>query len=235
MRFAACRRRLWDCGLRVSPITRTPGECERFEATNPEFGLSLLDFRELGGATRRCSEKMREKCLPRLMKDAKAILAELGSLTRERHAKYGNTLFHLEPNIKDCPGGLRDAHVSEWLRRIRSAKSWRSAGMGRGVCGSAELSWRRCAASCTTGTSATTTRWTGSAQDAAAESGRRPVAQVETGARWTQRTGCARTSATRAPIERRLLRECEMSRRAHRSAGAAEAQFQDSRQRRISR
>src|ERR1700742_3343384 len=34
---------LWDCGLRVSPMTRAVGECERFNASNAEFGLSLLD------------------------------------------------------------------------------------------------------------------------------------------------------------------------------------------------
>ena len=112
---------LWDCGLKLALSTRTTEECERFEATNPEYGLALLDFRGIGGDPAPL-EKMRAKCLPRLLKDSKAIGAELGRLTRERHAKYGNTLFHLEPNIKDCPGGLRDAHVSGWLRRLLEAK-----------------------------------------------------------------------------------------------------------------
>ena len=39
-------------------------------------------------------------------------------MTAGRHTKYGDTLFHLEPNIKECPGGLRDAHACEWLRRM---------------------------------------------------------------------------------------------------------------------
>ena len=46
---------------------------------------------------------------------------ELARLTRERHAKYGDTLFHLEPNIKECPGGLRDANVCEWLSGLGTA------------------------------------------------------------------------------------------------------------------
>ena len=113
---------LWDCGLKVALTTRAAGDCDRFEPGNPEFGLSLLDFRGLGG-DEKVLAKMRDKSLPRLMKDARAMLNELGALTRERHERYGNTLFHLEPNIKECPGGLRDAHVAEWLRRLRAARA----------------------------------------------------------------------------------------------------------------
>jgi len=110
---------LWDCGLRVSPMTRAVGECERFNASNAEFGLSLLDRRLVAGEPA-IFEKLETKAIAKMMaRDAKAIRAELLALTRVRHAKYGDTLFHLEPNIKDCPGGLRDAHVCEWLATLR--------------------------------------------------------------------------------------------------------------------
>ncbi len=60
--------------------------------------------------------------MPRLLdRDRKAIQTRLLELTRDRHSKYGDSLFHLEPNIKDCPGGLRDAHVVRWLRVIDSS------------------------------------------------------------------------------------------------------------------
>ncbi len=42
----------------------------------------------------------------------------LTALTPARHKKYGHTIFHLEPNIKDCPGGLRDYQVACWLSLI---------------------------------------------------------------------------------------------------------------------
>ncbi len=51
-------------------------------------------------------------------RDGRRILAELGQLTRDRYAKYGGTLFHLEPNIKDCPGGLRDTNVCAWVAKL---------------------------------------------------------------------------------------------------------------------
>jgi [protein-PII] uridylyltransferase len=118
---------LWDCGLHVSLVTRPPRECERLDPANPEFALALLDLRPLGGDTEvyaRLSEKSVAKLRSR---DAKAIGIELAKLTSERHAKFGDTLFHLEPNIKDCPGGLRDANVRQWLQRIRFDKSQGSA------------------------------------------------------------------------------------------------------------
>ena len=110
---------LWDCGLRVSPMTRAVGECERFNSSNAEFGLSVLDRRLVAGEAS-VFEKLETKAIAKMMaRDGKAMRAELLALTRKRHAKYGETLFHLEPNIKDCPGGLRDAHVCEWLATIR--------------------------------------------------------------------------------------------------------------------
>jgi len=113
---------LWDCGMRVSPMTRKISECERFSTENAEFGLSLLDRRSLTGdasAFAKLDEKVRGKMMTR---DVKAIRGELVTLCRERHKKYGDTLFHLEPNIKDCPGGLRDAHVCGWLEMLKGAK-----------------------------------------------------------------------------------------------------------------
>jgi [protein-PII] uridylyltransferase len=110
---------LWDCGMRVSPMTRKLAECERFSTDNAEFGLSLLDRRPITGdpaLLAKLDEKLRTKMMVR---DAKTMRAEIASLTRERHQKYGDTLFHLEPNIKDCPGGLRDANVCGWLALLK--------------------------------------------------------------------------------------------------------------------
>src|ERR1017187_2366941 len=43
---------LWDCGIRLSPLTRKRAEAERFDADNVEFALSSLDHREMAGCTR---------------------------------------------------------------------------------------------------------------------------------------------------------------------------------------
>ncbi len=101
---------LWDCGMRVAQTVRKLAECERFSEENTEFTLALLDRRLLAGDAALYA-RLDQESFPKLISREKSeILDRLLDLTRERHAKYGNTLFHLEPNIKDCPGGLRDVH-----------------------------------------------------------------------------------------------------------------------------
>ena len=109
---------MWDCGMRMSPVTRRMGDCERFDGENAEFTLALLDGRRVAGDAE-VEARLREEVLPKLLaRDGQAMVTRLLEMTRTRHAKYGGTLFHLEPNVKDCPGGLRDAHVCGWLERL---------------------------------------------------------------------------------------------------------------------
>jgi [protein-PII] uridylyltransferase len=111
---------LWDAGLRVSAMTRTLAECERFDAANVEFTLSLLDARKVAG-DEGLAARLIGKSLPKLAaRDGKRIAGRLVEVTRKRRARFGDTLFHLEPNVKECPGGLRDAHVCAWMRRLGS-------------------------------------------------------------------------------------------------------------------
>jgi [protein-PII] uridylyltransferase len=109
---------MWDCGMRVSPVTRKLAECERFDPENAEGVLSLMDHRMVAGDVG-LYEKLAGQCVPKLLqREHKAVTVRLLELTRGRHAKYGDTLFHLEPNIKDCPGGLRDVHVCGWMTKL---------------------------------------------------------------------------------------------------------------------
>ena len=109
---------LWDSGLQVALMTRSPKDCERFEPSNPEFALALLDLRYVAGDEEVVESLERKLEANRSGRDGRRILAELGQLTRDRYAKYGGTLFHLEPNIKDCPGGLRDTNVCGWVAKL---------------------------------------------------------------------------------------------------------------------
>ena len=109
---------LWDLRLKLSPATRNLAECEKFDPNNVEFAISLLDCRYLAGA-RELFSKLREKTVPRLVgREYQNLIQNLGDLTRARHHKFGNTVFHLEPNVKDGPGGLRDYNVANWLALI---------------------------------------------------------------------------------------------------------------------
>jgi [protein-PII] uridylyltransferase len=116
---------LWDLRLKLSPATRTLAECERFDPNNVEFTISLLDCRYLAG-DQDLYARLREKTVPRLVtRECQNLIQNLGELTRSRHHKFGNTVFHLEPNVKDGPGGLRDYNVSYWLALISAMEKLR--------------------------------------------------------------------------------------------------------------
>ncbi len=109
---------LWDLRLKLSPASRTLSECDRYDPNNTEFTISLLDCRYLAG-DRDLFRRLHDKIIPKLvMRESRALLQGLAEVTRERHAKYGMTLYHLEPNLKEAPGGLRDCNVAAWLALI---------------------------------------------------------------------------------------------------------------------
>ena len=109
---------LWDLKLKLGPASRTLSECERYDPNNTEFTISLLDCRYLAG-DRDLFRKLHDKVIPKLvMKESKVLLQGLAEVTRERHGKHGMTLYHLEPNLKEAPGGLRDCNVANWLALI---------------------------------------------------------------------------------------------------------------------
>ncbi|MGH9516096.1 MAG: [protein-PII] uridylyltransferase [Terriglobales bacterium] len=106
---------LWDLRMKLGPTTRTLAECDQFDPQNVEFTISLLDSRYLAG-DRDLFERLHQKLLPKFfVREGNYIIQQLAEVTRSRHAKYGNTVFHLEPNIKESPGGLRDYNVAGWM------------------------------------------------------------------------------------------------------------------------
>jgi [protein-PII] uridylyltransferase len=114
----AISRALWDLRLRVSPTYRFLGECKKFQRDNPEFNISVLDSRYLAG-DRELFLQLRNKALPHMIDGAWSdLLRDLSELTQQRHKKEGDTIFHLEPNLKNSPGGLRDYHVAWWVGLI---------------------------------------------------------------------------------------------------------------------
>ncbi|PYX51068.1 MAG: [protein-PII] uridylyltransferase [Acidobacteria bacterium] len=111
-------RELWDLKLKLSAAWRTLAECDRCDPRNTEFTISLLDCRYLAG-DRDLFVRLHDKLIPNLiMRESKPLLQGLAAVTRERHNKFGDTVFHLEPNLKETPGGLRDYNVACWLALI---------------------------------------------------------------------------------------------------------------------
>jgi [protein-PII] uridylyltransferase len=118
---------MWDIGLRASPSSRTVKEAGRFDPDNLEFTLATLDHRFLAGQFP-LYQQLHQVVFPGLvLSEWNTITQKLGEIARARHAKYGNTIFHLEPNLKECPGGLRDYHLAVWfalLFHLKETKEW---------------------------------------------------------------------------------------------------------------
>jgi [protein-PII] uridylyltransferase len=118
---------MWDIGLRASPCSRTVKEAGRFDPDNLEFTLATLDRRFLAGHFP-LYQQLHQTVLPGLvLSEWTTITQKLGEIARARHSKFGNTIFHLEPNLKDCPGGLRDYNLAVWfalLFHLKETKEW---------------------------------------------------------------------------------------------------------------
>lgn len=108
---------LWDGNLRLSHSVRTAAECCELHDHNIELNVSLLDQRLLCGDT-----ELYSKFTPRLARFYEGqrldLARRLCRLARSRHAQYQDTIYHLEPNVKEGPGGLRDLHLLGWFLRL---------------------------------------------------------------------------------------------------------------------
>ncbi len=90
-------------------------------SANIELSISLLDQRLLAG-DRTLYDGLKPKLAKYFETQRVALIRHLANLTQERHAKAQNTIFHLEPNVKENPGGIRDLHVIHWLGRLQGTQ-----------------------------------------------------------------------------------------------------------------
>jgi [protein-PII] uridylyltransferase len=104
----------WDLGLEIGSSVRSIDECLEESKKDVTVRTSLLEARFLLG---------NKKLFVRFQKrfdealDPKAFFLEKLLELRQRHQKYQNTPYALEPNVKESPGGLRDIQVILWMTR----------------------------------------------------------------------------------------------------------------------
>ena len=106
---------LWDLGLEVGHTTRSLKECQSLALRDFEVLSSLLDARFVCGISTlylELMERLRNKVLER---HRSAYTDWLKKRNLERHARYGDATYLLEPNLKEGLGGLRDYHVMLWM------------------------------------------------------------------------------------------------------------------------
>ena len=112
----------WDSGLEIGSSVRTTAHCVEEAAKDVTVQTSLLEARLVAGSKKnfaRLQKKLAAVLDPNAFYVAKTL--EL----RQRHNKFENTPYSLEPNCKESPGGLRDLQVVLWVARAAGlGKSW---------------------------------------------------------------------------------------------------------------
>ena len=105
---------LWDLELDLGHSVRSSYEEEKIVSSDLEAFTNLLESRFLLGDQR--LESVTKEIIEKksIWKKEKFLLNKIEE-QEQRHRKYDNTEYNLEPNIKSSPGGLRDIHILNWL------------------------------------------------------------------------------------------------------------------------
>ena len=111
----------WDIGLEIGSSVRTVDECIAESENDVTVQTALLESRYLCGS-KRVFNSFRGAHAAAM--DPKAFLRAKMLEMHQRHQKYEDTPYSLEPNCKESPGGLRDLQVLIWVAR--------AAGLGKG-------------------------------------------------------------------------------------------------------
>ena len=104
----------WDLGIEIGSSVRTLSECISESDKDITIRTSLLESRFLTG-NKKLFKLFETQFFNHL--DSKSFFQEKLLELRQRHNKYQNTPYSLEPNIKESPGGLRDLQVILWITK----------------------------------------------------------------------------------------------------------------------
>jgi len=112
----------WDTGLEIGSSVRSVSECLSEAAKDVTVQTSLLESRLVAGDMRLFNQ-FRKRFQAAL--DAPAFCVAKTLEMRQRHHKFENTPYALEPNCKESPGGLRDLQTLLWVAKAAGlGKSW---------------------------------------------------------------------------------------------------------------
>lgn len=114
---------LWDIGIELSHAVRTLADCDAEMARDVATRTSLLENRLVAGS-RALLRRFRGRFAAAL--DVSAFHAAKVREQQQRHLKYQDAIYNLEPNVKESPGGLRDLATVLWIARAAGdGSSWR--------------------------------------------------------------------------------------------------------------
>lgn len=104
---------LWDIGMEVGHSIRTVAQCLN-ESADITVQTNLLEARLLSGNKKLFDEL--HHAMQQHLDPCKFFLAKQHE-QQQRHARFVDSDFNLEPNLKESPGGLRDLQTITWISR----------------------------------------------------------------------------------------------------------------------
>jgi [protein-PII] uridylyltransferase len=110
---------LWDLRLEVGYAVRDLKTCDEMAREDHTARTALLDLRWLGGDKDLYRELEREELHGLSQAKVEKFLQDKLDEMRSRREKFGDSLYLLEPNVKESEGGLRDLQSALWLARVR--------------------------------------------------------------------------------------------------------------------
>lgn len=113
---------LWDIGLEVGHSVRTLAECLHEAAQDLTIITNLMESRTISGS-QALHKTLMEGVGPQHMWPSERFFLSKREEQRQRHTKYNDTEYNLEPNVKGSPGGLRDIQTILWVARRRFGMS----------------------------------------------------------------------------------------------------------------
>ena len=110
---------LWDCGLKVGHSTRTIDEAFDEARREIQSKTALLEARLIAGSPKLYDTFSQAYRSYYVSEDPKGYIAVRLDDQASRRAKYANTVFNQEPDIKNGVGGLRDYQNAVWMARVK--------------------------------------------------------------------------------------------------------------------
>jgi [protein-PII] uridylyltransferase len=107
---------LWDIGLEVGHSVRSIDDCQSESLADISVATTLFEARLLSGPEPLFAGMRRALAPDRLWSSQDFFEAKVKEQT-ERHHRYFDTAYNLEPNVKSSPGGLRDIQTIGWVAK----------------------------------------------------------------------------------------------------------------------
>lgn len=107
---------LWDIGLEVGHSVRTIDECQAESLADISVATTLLEARLLHGPEPLFTA-MKKALAPDHIWSAAEFYEAKVKEQQQRHLRFHDTAYNLEPNVKASPGGLRDIQTIAWVAK----------------------------------------------------------------------------------------------------------------------